>query len=167
MFALRVVAAITLISLLTASCQEGKKETQNSVKVNKFEKWDPTKNDEKGDWVAYDQKERLKYKPYNTIKFRLTLDVNITKDEQALFNTVPPGWIKEVKFDPKSIVGPKNGKVEVVVSVHFPDLEPWGEGEKKATGDYTIQVDIATVTTDADMTEKGRDSVKIQINVDN
>jgi hypothetical protein len=40
-----------------------------------------------------------------------------------------------------------------------------GQPPKTAKGDYTIEVDAAVVTTDADMTEKGRDSVKIQINV--
>ncbi len=152
------------VSLLILGCED----KQKPVSVSKFEKWDPTKNEGKGDWVAYDQKERFKHKFCTTIKFKLTLDVDITKDEQITFSTEKKaGWTKEMTFDPKSIDGPKKGKVEVLISLHFPDVEPWDQPPNKAKGDYEIEVQAVTVTTDTNVTEKGRVSVKIPINVDN
>lgn len=166
MFQLRKLLIFFLfaLSLTLVGCGDQAKP----AKVSKFEKWDPSLKEGKGDWAAYDQKERFKYKFCNTIKFRLTLDVNLAENEQLMFSTErEAGWVKEMKFSPKSIVGPKKGPVEVILSFHFPDMEPWGQPPKQAKGDYEVDVQAVTSTTDTDMVEKGRESVKILVNVDN
>ena len=93
-----ILVVISSILIFESGCQEPQKGSQR-VKTDKMERWIPPTDDNKGKWVEYDQKESLKGKFCNTLKFKITFDVNLPKDEQTLFSTEPPGWIMHVRAE--------------------------------------------------------------------
>jgi hypothetical protein len=107
-----------------------------TVAVNKTERYDFTTQQ----WVAYNG-EALTVMPFETVKLRYDLNVNIPDKHQAIFSALPAPWSRLVGFNPRVLTGSLVlASASLFVTLVVPEVEPGSQPPKSIVGNqFTIQ----------------------------